>query len=591
MKNVYLFQPQYSVEFRKETNYWLPYSVGCLWAYAQQFDDIREQFQLTDIIFKRDPIAVVIDSIDNPTVCGFSVYIWNERYCLTLAQAIKEKWPDCVIVFGGPQTSSKHLEHTFIDSVILGEGEERFVEILRTINNGNSIDKLYTKSRLTDLNIPSPYTLGLFDNLISKHPEAVWAMTLETNRGCPYACTFCDWGSATYSKVRKFEVDHVAEDLDWASKNPISYIFCADANFGILKARDLEIAKLIRKTADAGRLESVNIQYAKNSTDVIFEIAKTLGDLTRGITISVQSMNPTTLEAIKRKNLQINDIKEFLVYGQEYRIGTYTEIILGLPLETLESWRNGVCEILEMGQHDSIDVWFCQLLENSELNSFDSKLQYGIKTISAVDFMPYDTSNEQAETIEEIAIVNSTNTMSTMDMADAYLYSWMVIQFHISGYSQLCAKYARYILGISYREFYDSLEELVKQDPTFQSHYNEFKQSVTDYLHTGQLSSGKGHGLGSDSFRFFYESKTQAVDLSLSCLQKFGDVPDVLKVLQHNFVYDQNQQYPIIVDSPWDLLTWQENSSKYTIKQKSSIVDDFYFYRRKGLLKNLFVKG
>jgi radical SAM superfamily enzyme YgiQ (UPF0313 family) len=592
MKNVYLFQPQYSVDVHKETNYWLPYSVGCLWAYAQQFSDITENFQLSDMFFKRDPVPAVIESINNPQLCGFSVYIWNEKYCLALAKQIKMIWPDCIIVFGGPQTSARHLNQTFVDSIILGEGEERFVDILRAINNGTTIEKIYTKSRLDNLNIPSPYRLGLFNKMIKDNPDAVWAMTLETNRGCPYACTFCDWGSVTYSKVKKFDVEHVADDLAWAAVNPVSYIFCADANFGILKERDLTIAKLIRDTANKGRLESVNIQYAKNSTDIIFEIAKTLGNLTRGITISVQSMNPDTLEVIKRKNLQINDIKEFLTYGQQYNIGTYTEIILGLPLETLKSWRQGVCEILEMGQHDSIDVWFCQLLENSELNSFDSKLRYKIKTILAHDFMPYNNSTESKEVIEEIMIINETSTMSTEEMVDAYLYSWLVIQFHISGYSQLYAKYARYILNISYQDYYDQLTKLVIEHAIFGQHYTEFKQSVSDYLTTGKLSKGKGHGLGSDSFKFFYELKEQAIELAKTCLEHFGTAPEILSDLQQNFVYDQTQQYPIQINSPWDVLTWVDKPSKYTINQKGQITDDFnfYFYRRKGLLKNLFVK-
>ncbi|NDB29773.1 hypothetical protein EB151_09510, partial [archaeon] len=54
MKNVYLFQPQYSVEVRKEDNYWLPYSVACLWSYCSQYDYINSFYELKDIIFKRE---------------------------------------------------------------------------------------------------------------------------------------------------------------------------------------------------------------------------------------------------------------------------------------------------------------------------------------------------------------------------------------------------------------------------------------------------------------------------------------------------------------------------------------------------------
>ena len=77
--NLYFFQPQQSIEFRAETNYYLPYSVGCLWSYASQFDDIVQNYTLKDIVFKREPIASYVQHMQEPTVCGFSCYIWNQQ--------------------------------------------------------------------------------------------------------------------------------------------------------------------------------------------------------------------------------------------------------------------------------------------------------------------------------------------------------------------------------------------------------------------------------------------------------------------------------------------------------------------------------
>ena len=152
-------------------------------------------------------------------------------------------------------------------------------------------------------------------------------MVLETNRGCPYQCTFCDWGGLTYSKVRKFNLEKIQAELEWAVQNKIGYLFVADANFGMYKDRDLEIAKLIRSAADRGQIESVNATFAKNSTESIFEIAKILGSISRGVTFSVQSMNESTLDAIKRKNLDTNNIKHFMELSQKYNINTYIMIL------------------------------------------------------------------------------------------------------------------------------------------------------------------------------------------------------------------------------------------------------------------------
>jgi len=594
MKNVYLFQPQYAVDVRNETNYWLPYSVGCLWSYAQQFDIVKDNFALKDILFKRQDPIDVINAIDSPSICGFSCYVWNRNYCLVLAKLIKERWPDCIIAMGGPESSTNMLNLGYIDSVILAEGEESFVKLLQEIVEQKPPTKIFLKTRLKDLDVPSPYTNGLFDGMINDNPGVVWAMTLETNRGCPYACTFCDWGSATYSKVRKFNLEHVADDLAWAENNPISYIFCADANFGIFKERDVEIAKMLRSTADRGRLESVNVQYAKNSTEVIFTIAQILGDLSRGVTVSVQSMNDLTLESIKRKNLDINNIRHLMDLGQKYQVGTYTEAILGLPEETLETWKEGLASILDMGQHDSIDIWFCQLLENSELNSFESKVRYGIKTISAFDYMPYANKIDYKEIVEEILLVKATNTITTEEMVDAYMYGWMIIQFHISGYTQLYAKYCRNVLDISYRTFYDTLFEKIQASDIFREHYKNLKNIVHHYLTTGQLldESAKGHGLGSNSFEYIYNIRKHAFDIGKSCTLKFTNDIDDIDIIQRKFIYDINSIFPMEIESPWDLATWTNHPTKYHIGTKNVQTQtfNFYFARRKGLLKNMFIK-
>ena len=214
MFNVYLFQPQYDLVISNQTNYWLPYSAACIWSYASQFDDIIQNFTLKELGFKREKHEEICNRLENPTICGFSTYVWNREYNLGLAEKIKKLWPKCIIVFGGPMVNETFLEkYSYIDSIILVEGEESFVKLCRNVINNTSPKKLYKESRIKNLDMPSPYLLGLFDKIIVDNPNAVWAMTLETNRGCPYACTFCDWGGLNYSKIYKFSIERVVKEL------------------------------------------------------------------------------------------------------------------------------------------------------------------------------------------------------------------------------------------------------------------------------------------------------------------------------------------------------------------------------------------
>lgn len=598
-KNVYLFQPQYAVEYRKETNYWLPYSVGCLWSYVSQFDHIRENFELKDLIFRREPPDQVLARMEEPAVAGFSCYVWNEQYCLTMAEKIKKKWPNCVIEFGGAQTSGKMLRYDFIDSIIMAEGEENFLEVLERVLDDKPPQQLYQKRRLQELDIPSPYTSGLFDKILAENPDAIWSMTFETNRGCPYACTFCDWGGVTYSKVKKFDLSRVQADLEWAIGKPISYMVCADANFGIFKERDVEIARIIRRVAEQSQVDSVNLQYAKNSTDVVFEIAKIIGNLSRGITVSVQSMNDLSLEAIKRKNLDINNIQRLMQLSEEYGVSTYTEVILGLPLETLETWRQGLANILEMGQHSSIDMWFTQLLENSELAQSASRMQYGIKSIIAKDYMPQFNPNDYREIEEEIELVNQTNTMSTADMVEAYMYGWMIIHFHINGYSQFYSRYCRQRKNVSYREFYDRMYELLPTS-VFADHFKRLREVVDCYLYTGEMlkfdnfaKGQNGHGIHALSYGYMYDNRVQAYALAQQVAESFGQLEPGVDVVQNNFIFEKDQQYPVTADLDFDITTWNDASNSYEINPKiagTTTQFDFYQFRRQGLLKNRITK-
>lgn len=590
MKNVYLFQPQYSIEFRKETNYYLPHSSGCLWSYAYQHPEIQDNFVLKDIIFKRDRLEDVLAGMEDPVYCGFSCYIWNEQYCLQMAELVKQRWPDCIIQFGGPQAQSNYTKYSFIDSIVMGEGEEIFLETLRSIINDRPVELFYPKRRLQDLQIPSPYLTGVFDFIIKKYPDVMWAMSLETNRGCPYSCTFCDWGGTTYSKVKRFQLDKVAGELDWAMHNGVVYIFVADANFGIFKDRDIEIARMIRHAIDNSQIESINIQYAKNSTDIVFEIAKIIGPYNRGITVAVQSMNDLTLDSIKRKNLEVNDIEYMMQLSAEHGVTTYTDVIVGLPNETHESWINGLSRLLELGQHQNIEVWFAQLLPNAELASVETRRKYGIKTVMAKDFLSLNQSRDAANIQEFSEIVCSTNTMTTAELIDAYLYAWMIIHFHIDGYSQMIARYAHTVKGIDYKDFYNIYYNKIKADSVLGKHYAEVLQIATTYLTTGNVPDNfvGGHALHAMSYKYIYDNKDIAVKLAMETLSELTNYDSRIEQLQRAFIVDSATEYPCIVSTDYNVFSGKTLTTQYTFtpKEKNLTFDDFYILRRKGLIQN-----
>lgn len=596
MHNVYLLQPQYSVDYRKEKNYWLPYSAACVWSYCQQFDDVKQSFRLADIVFKREDQAQLLDRLDNPRVCGFSCYQWNRNYNLSLAKKIKHRWPNCTIVFGGPEVTVAYQLEEFIDVVVLGEGELAWLDILRKITQDTQPQEVYQKQRLEINDYPSPYALRLFDPLIQANPNVKWATTLETNRGCPFSCTFCDWGSVTYSKVKKFNLERVAQDIDWIAKNPISYIFCADANFGILKDRDLEIARMV---ADAGQqsqdLEVFNATFNKNNNEWSFEILKVLGDLNKGFTVSVQSLHPPTLHAIKRDNLGINDLQYIFNLCNKNNISSYSELILGLPHETKDSFIDGICKLLELGQHSQIEVWFTDLLTNSELASPMDRFNHGLRSVKTANYLALLDQGQDELYPEEVELVCATNSMTTDEMIDSYVYAWMIVNFHLQGYSQLTSRLCRHQYNIAFRQFYDTLLSNITQDQTVGPVYLRMKNSITNLLNNGKLEPGQsGHNLLFNLADELYRVKNNIFDLVATTFEDLtGQKNLYIDQAQRLMVIDLLTEYPVEIKLDFDLVTFDAGPRCYSIDRKTQIIDQqsfteqFYALRRKGLLKTV----
>jgi len=593
MNNVYLFQPQFSNEFNGKTQYWLPYSAACLWAYTTLFDDIQANWQLKDIVFDRLDHGTVLENLDNPKVCGFSCYLWNEQYCLALAQLIKQKWPSCYIVFGGPQCGSDYLAHDYVDSVVMAEGEYAFVEILQTLQQNKIPEVLFSKKRVQSLDqLPSPYVLGLFDNLINQNPNIEWNAVLETNRGCPFQCTFCDWGGTTYSKVKKFDLDKIEQELVWMSTHNVSSIFVADANFGMFAERDMAIAKMIKQYSTSSKIDYVNITYTKNSNENVFKIAKELHPLTKAVTLSMQSMDSNALVAIKRSNMKINSISNMMELSQQYQIPTYTEMILGLPEETIESWKSGLIQLLEAGQHNQIDIFFVLLLKNSELGLASQKQKYGINTVWVDNYLLY--SSDSLDSLSEKAeLVSSTNTMSLDDLVESYMYGWLITNMHLAGYSQLIAKYCYYVHGISYRQYYDYLfEKITGSNTAISEDFQSMKLSITELLTTGKITTLpiRVNHIAFYSYIPLYLKKQQVIDLAVETAEHFGSVDSSVVELQNNFLYDQHCEFPTHVNCNYNIDTWQQQQSYYKISSRVTNFKLDYNHlslqRKRGHLKN-----
>jgi len=474
MRNLYFFQ--FNFIYGKEV--FIPYSIGMLWAYAKTIKEVKDNYTNKGFIFIREDPDKIVSSLDNPDVAAFSAYLWNWEISIKIAEKIKNKFPNCLVIFGGHQvpddTTGFFDKYPFIDILIHGEGEITFTDILKEHlkkNDFNNIGSITTKDyatkrkSLTDINdLPSPYLTGVFDEIL-KLPynfQPIW----ETNRGCPYSCLYCDWGGESCQRLVKFSDERIYKEIEWFAEKKISFIFSADSNFGILP-RDVDIAKKLSETKiKTGYPKKFRTSYAKNSNETVFQIAKILNDqdLDKGISLSVQSMDKRTLGIINRLNLEINSLSILVKKYQEANISTFTELILGLPGETYQSFKKGVGKLLDAGFHDSLVMYLCTLLPNARMNDPVIKNKYKIKSIKLPIFLGHSIPGlDPIQEYEEIII--STKHLSVDDWKKQYIFSWIIQLCHILNLTQIIAIYFRVLEKLNYSDFYEKLLLFAEKNP------------------------------------------------------------------------------------------------------------------------------
>jgi len=223
--------------------------------------------------------------------------------------------------------------------------------------------------------VPSPYLNGLFDG----YGGRVEAAIIETNRGCPYGCTFCDWGSATNQKIRKFDIERVEDEITWIGKNKVRVLWIADANFGLYD-RDIDISRFIIDTKKQyGYPQEIVVNYTKNATWRLVEIIKIFsegGIIGQGI-ISIQTTDEKTLEVIDRKNIRTQRYDELAQAFTDLNLPLSTDLMIGLPGMTVDSFLNDLQRYIDMDI--SVKAYPTQLLPNSPMAAPDYIQKYKIK--------------------------------------------------------------------------------------------------------------------------------------------------------------------------------------------------------------------
>lgn len=480
MKNVYFVQTN-SVFGSGVRSAYLPYSIGTIAAYAWADERIKNEYCLKKFIFMRDDVDTIVDGMDEPYFVGLSCYVWSMEFNKALARKIKEKYPDCLIAMGGHSISpdAKEMkEYPYIDFLTHGEGEVPTKALLLALCEGTELKnvpslsfrdgtKIVTTENAPVCDIsdfPSPYLEGYFDEIL-KDTSIKYSVIWETNRGCPNRCAYCDWG-VLKSRVRMFPMERLKAEIEWMAKNKIEYIYCSDANFGLFD-RDEEITDLmIESKRKTGYPEKFKTNFTKNRDEFVFKLSCKMFDegLGKSPTLSFQTMSPEALKNIGRTNMSLEHFKNLMQMYTNRGIMAYSELILGLPGETYESFSEGIETLFKCGQHKSVIVYPCELLPNSQLGSKESVDNYQIK-VCRTEFRQHHSAVDPNSIKEFSDNIISTYSMTLGDWKRSYIFALYAQGLHTMCLTMMIAIYLCNEKGIGYKQFYEGLINWSKDNP------------------------------------------------------------------------------------------------------------------------------
>ena len=447
---------------------------------------------------------------DPPDVLMLSNYVWNEalgHHFFRMAKAIN---PRVLTVMGGPNIALEPQrqvafveQNPHLDVYVLGEGDFLAHEIARTfLDLGQSLTRLAEaglpscvvrqpdgsalfrelapRHKIVE-EIPSPFLTGIQDEFF----DGRLAPMIETNRGCPFTCTFCVQGTRYYTKVHNFPVERIKDEIRYIARKikqlspKMGTLRIADSNYGMFE-RDIEISACIGEMQrEHGWPTFIDATTGKNMAErIIKSVEKVGGALV--LYQAVQSLDEDVLRKVKRSSIKLDAYKALEVHMRGRGLRSVSDLILGLPGESLKSHLKGLLALLDSNIHQ-MHNFQAMVLKGSEMESLESREMFKFDTRFRVlpkNFGIYD--GQKVFDVEEIVV--ATDTLPFDDYITCREWHLVSSVFWNDGWFEDVARFTRAV-GIKNSDWWSAMLPALRDGtPAVQAFLAEFVQETKGEL-------------------------------------------------------------------------------------------------------------
>lgn len=611
-----------------------PLAIGYVAAYCNKIHGSK--IEITLFKYLEELEQAIIDS--PPDIIGLSNYAWNQNIGIEMFKLARQKNPDILTVWGGPNfpidfpSQQKFMnEFSVVDIYVPLEGEVGFsniIEFALTVKQKNdiknyvieqSIDGCVVRDKNNTLHldgpgfrtkalddIPSPYLTGLFDKFFDGRLSPL----MQTNRGCPFQCTFCTDGVDEKQNVNQFSMERVISEINYIGKNipkETSMLMIADLNFGMMP-RDKSICEAIAEIQkNYNYPKYIECSTGKNSKDKIIDALKILNGALR-MNLSVQSTEESVMVNVKRANISTEQMLALVPTLKECNLPTVTEIIIGLPGDTYDSNIKTIKDMMSLDVDEYL-IYTCMLLHGSELNTPKEREKWGFKTKFRILPREFATLQSGKKVLEIEEVVISSNTLSFEDYLKIRLLAFSIFVTSQSAFKPI-TKFLRQN-NVPVFDLFNRSLDFKALPKNIKKLFEEFKQATIDELwdspeeiHKNFQNEDEYNKLLNDQLGFnviyFYRAlvDTKYLDewtefiISLtkklllennihdkSILEQFDDIANYCRGLTYNFLeLNSNLVNPEFI-LKYDVQKWNDSAS-------GNMIEKFQFMETRKIMFN-----
>lgn len=308
------------------------------------------------------PALQIVEQLlaDEPWVIGFGVYIWNVAEVTAVLELLRALRPELKLIIGGPEVSYEYADTDIFrlaDHLITGEADVAFRELLAELEAGRTPPKVLAAAPPEVAALQLPYDEYTDTDLRER------LLYVEASRGCPFQCEFCL--SSLDERVRAFPLPAFLAALQRLLARGARGFKFVDRTFNL----SLRTSVAILEFCLAHYRPGLELHFEMVPDRLPAELRTLLARFPAGavqLELGIQSFTPQVLADISRpQNLQ--RLEGNLQFLRDHTLAhVHTDLIFGLPGETLESFAAGFDRLIALSPGE-IQLGFLKRLRGTPI--------------------------------------------------------------------------------------------------------------------------------------------------------------------------------------------------------------------------------